>query len=480
MRLLNKAFLILLFIPTFLFTEHDVFGQALTNEYILESNSIESLASEYSLTIEDEITGSNIYKVLVQDSLTVITDLETDSRVISISPNHSLAVAPIIELPSALFNASSLDEHWGFQSMNFPADIPWVSEIDIALIDSGVDAGHPFLRDSIKNGYDALLGINFEDDHGHGTQVAGILTKDTPQIKIIPIKTIDSSGTGDLFAFLRGIYYAIEQKVDIINMSFGMRNDHPMVERAIHEAISNRIIVVAASGNSGSSYLLYPARYEEVISVGAYNQNEAKADFSQYGDHLDFMAPGVDIFSTWLEGGYKKGSGTSMAAPFITKTIALIKSTSPHLNQGEIEEIMIAASSPLQGETQLTSGNGKVNVEAALKLANLKNKNQKNLPTKYNVPPYKTWKMKMSLPVDDITLDSDYIHVVSLEGKEAAITVRVDKTDPTIIHILPPLEGYESSGIYELIVEDSLKSASGKQLIQGATMTFTVNGELSN
>ena len=208
-----------------------------------------------------------------------------------------------------------------------------------------------------------LFNRSIEDEHGHGTHVAGIIAKNTPHLRIIPIKTLNKNGNGDIYAFIRGLYYAIDHQVDVINMSFGIKSNNEMVQEAVSEAISNDISLIAASGNSGASSLLYPARYKDVISVGAYDQNEVKAKFSQYGDQLDFVAPGVDIWSSWLGGEYKLESGTSMATPFISKTVALIKSINPNLSTTEIQDILISSASPLEGETVQTIGHGKINVE---------------------------------------------------------------------------------------------------------------------
>ena len=474
MYLLKKVLFILLFIS--LFSINDVaFGQEAANEYILATDHIEELTRELPMIIKDEIPAKNIYRVLLQEPAgKVLTELEHDSRVISISPNYTITVPPIMDLPYPFFGTLSLDTDWGFRSMNFPQKIPSITDIDVAILDTGIDTDHPLLKNSIKDGYDALFDTSIEDENGHGTHVAGIIAMNTPQLNIIPIKSLDKDGSGNLYAFLRGLHYAIDHKADVINMSFGMKYNNQMIQDAVNEAISNGISVVAASGNYGSPSLQYPAAYEDVISVGAYDQNGIKANFSQYGDQLDFVAPGVDIWSTWLMGEYKLHSGTSMATPFITKTVALLKSINPHLGPTEIEEILITASSPLKGETVEKVGHGKVDVEVALKLAESKQNSYEYFPSKFNVSSVKDWQIKMSLPLDAVKFDPSFIRVVDIEGKEAKTSIHLDEADQSIIHVSSPLNGYTTGSEYELIVEKGLVSASGKTLLQGAIMKFTV------
>ena len=122
--------------------------------------------------------------------------------------------------------------------MNFPQNVYSRNTVDVAILDTGIDTDHPLLKTSIKNGYDALLNKSVEDENGHGTHVAGIIALNTPQIHIVPIKTLDQSGKGDLYTFVRGIYYAIDRDVDVINMSFGMNKDDSMVREAVDEAIA--------------------------------------------------------------------------------------------------------------------------------------------------------------------------------------------------------------------------------------------------
>lgn len=205
----------------------------------------------------------------------------------------------------------------------------------IGVIDTGVAINHPDLRDNL------LPGINFvkpgkppEDDHGHGTHVTGILVAENndigmvgvcPKAKVRPIKALDSRGNGNLLNVALSVRWATEQKVDIITMSLGSPVPVKQVWQAIVQAANAGIPTFVAAGNAGKK-VFYPAAYDETISVGAIDEKFKRADFSNWGEGLDFMAPGVDIFSTVPDDWYATFSGTSMACPFAVGVAALMLS----------------------------------------------------------------------------------------------------------------------------------------------------------
>lgn len=215
--------------------------------------------------------------------------------------------------------------------------------INIAVIDSGCDIEHENLKDSI-------VGVrNFTDEDnknpnivtdrvGHGTHVTGIIASNgkngiygvAPNCNIYVLKAINSSGTGKVSWVINAINYAIEKKVDIISMSLGMSTNSDKLQKAINNAIKNNILIVCAAGNEGdgnseSFEYSYPASYVEVISVGAVDKKANPASFSNANLVIDLLAPGVDIISTYPGDRYASLSGTSMAAPYVTGSLALLK-----------------------------------------------------------------------------------------------------------------------------------------------------------
>jgi len=223
------------------------------------------------------------------------------------------------------------------------------SGIVVAVLDTGIDLNHPDLANNIVDGW------NFADDNGdvsdldnHGTMVSGIIaaiannnegiTGVAPETKIMPLKVLDSEG-GNLRDIASAIRYAADNGAQVITMSFGGQRTRFSIitEKAIDYAHNQGCILVAAVGNENTSELFYPAAYEEVIAVSAIDQNDTRADFSNYGTYVDFCAPGINIVSTGKDGKYYMANGTSFSAPFVVGLIALMLSDNPHLTTEEVK-----------------------------------------------------------------------------------------------------------------------------------------------
>ncbi len=232
--------------------------------------------------------------------------------------------------------------------------------ITIAVLDTGVELEHPELTHSLQSGYDFVnildgaedfIGDYIEadevadDEVGHGTHVAGIVVGQgksmprgvAPKCKLIPIRVLAAMekqgrkmGAGLIDNINVGVKYAVDQGADVINMSLGVRHEGGGLphQEVIDYATRKGVTIVAASGNDGQQQMYYPGAFESVIAVGAMNINGDVAEFSTYGDQVSFIAPGVDIYSTYLDGEYAFSTGTSHAAPFVTGAVALLKAYS--------------------------------------------------------------------------------------------------------------------------------------------------------
>ncbi|AVK96462.1 peptidase S8 [Lysinibacillus sphaericus] len=266
-------------------------------------------------------------------------------------------------------------------------------DVKVAVIDSGVDYKHPDLQAQVLPPYNAVKPADSPVADAHGTHVAGIVgaTKDNgigghgvyPNAKILPIDVFNGQEDASDFAIAQGILYAIEQKADIINMSLGGYGESPLMEEAVKMAIDKGITVIAAAGNEATDNYSFPASFESVISVGATNEQNKLASFSNYGPSVNLVAPGEDIYSTVYD--EKKGSsfaifsGTSMASPVVAGVAALLKSKYPNLKPYEIEAILELTAKDL-GEPgyDLTYGHGLVDPVKALQF------DINNLPKRYN------------------------------------------------------------------------------------------------
>ncbi|MGC5326659.1 S8 family peptidase [Brevibacillus sp. SYSU BS000544] len=200
--------------------------------------------------------------------------------------------------------------------------------IKVAVIDTGISRKHPDLSGQVKKRVSFVSG---KELGGHGTHVAGTIAAVAnnsgivgvaPKVELYDIRAFGSDGTANISDIVQGINWAIENKMDVINMSFGTTEDNFALRNAIRQASDAGIILVASAGNNGGS-LEFPAAYRGVISVGASDKDGKLAEFSSRGRGLDTVAPGVKIKSTWLKNGYKELDGTSMAAAHVSGLQAL-------------------------------------------------------------------------------------------------------------------------------------------------------------
>ncbi len=215
----------------------------------------------------------------------------------------------------------------------------------VAVIDTGVDPDHPFLEGRVLptriNTSTSGTRNNSMDDNGHGTQVAGVIADSTlDSIYIQPYKVLDKYGSGTIISLAAGINCAVEDGVDVINISIGFEEESEVLKNAIDNAEINDILVVSASGNDGTTKKYYPASYDNVIKVTAINRSGTVTNFSTYDNGVDFAAPGFEITTTTLNGGYIKTRGTSVASPFVAAVAAIIHSYKESAQREEIIEIM--------------------------------------------------------------------------------------------------------------------------------------------
>jgi thermitase len=224
-------------------------------------------------------------------------------------------------------------------------------KIKIAVVDTGVDLDHPDLSGRLTKGYNAIADNDQpEDDNGHGTHVAGIIASETNNGKgvagitwynpIIPVKVLDSKGTGGSFIVAKGIRWAVDHGANVINLSLGNYQSAAVTEEAIRYAQKKDVVVISAVGNDNSSQPSYPAAYPGVLGVAAVDLDGSRAAFSNYGDYIDVAAPGVDIASTYFNAQYATLSGTSMASPHVTALAGLIRSVNPDLKSTEVMDII--------------------------------------------------------------------------------------------------------------------------------------------
>lgn len=240
----------------------------------------------------------------------------------------------------------SQTQGWGIKQLNVPEawKITKGKGITVMVIDTGY-TDHPDLNGAMMVAksrsflkHEPLI----NDLNGHSSHCCGIIGARNndigmvgvaPECNIITLKVLGSDGTGGFDAIRNALKYAIEVKPDVISMSLGSHSYDTEMHNLIKQLHKMNIPVIAAAGNDGKKQIgrhvidtiNYPAKYPEVICVAAFDKYGYPAGFNSYGsDNIDFSAPGVDIYSTWINHEYVSISGTSMATPFVAGLVALL------------------------------------------------------------------------------------------------------------------------------------------------------------
>ncbi len=304
------------------------------------------------VTVENSTNGPRIETHAVDspgDAAAVATNAARGSDLVGVE-----ADTPVAATATPTDPYRSLQ--WGITNTTFGALWPNVvgKGVTIAVIDTGVDASHPDLAGRVLPGCSFLNtgstgrpGAN--DDHGHGTHVAGIAAALTnngigiegaaPGARILPVKVLNSAGQGYSSDIANGIVWATNNGANVINMSLGGPQPSTAMAAAVLYARSRGVTVVAAAGNSAlaGNAPLYPGASPGVIAVGAVGTDMKRAPFSNTGSYVDIAAPGVGILSSVPGGGYAWMSGTSMATPYVAAAAAIVKASRPVCTPNGVE-----------------------------------------------------------------------------------------------------------------------------------------------
>ncbi len=314
--------------------------------------------------VQDEIVvkfkeGEKPFRVIKVSQGKVLEEVEEykkRSDVVYAEPNY-IAYSQMVpndpyykyqwHLDNPVYGGIGMEEAWSLSTG---------AGVTVAVVDTGIRKGTDLAATCFVSGYDFVNSDSDPiDDNGHGTHVAGTVAQSTNNSLgvagvafrscLMPVKVLNSSGSGTYTQVADGIYFAADNRAKVINLSLGGSADSVTLKDAVAYAYGKGVIVVAAAGNDNSSTIIYPAAYDDyVIAVGATQYDETKAPYSNYGPSLDLMAPGgntsldqnkdgyadgvlqqtFQIRSTIISWGYYFFQGTSMAAPHVSGVAALL------------------------------------------------------------------------------------------------------------------------------------------------------------
>lgn len=346
---------------------------------------------------------------------------------------------------------------WGSESIgiddyiDYMPSVSELSEIVVGIIDTGIDYDHEFLKDRvIRTNYNVSSSGNENDendDKGHGSHVAGIVVDNTTSnVKVKGYKVLNSEGRGLISDVIVAVEYAIEDGVDVINMSLSVKGESKEMEEVVNDATDAGIIVCVSAGNNGQPAEEYcPAGIESCITVSAIDKNDGKPIWSNWGNMVDIVAPGVSVYSTYMNNGYETLSGTSMATPFVAAASALLISNDPSLNADEVCGLLEDNGRVWQHNDKLDSLYGKM----ALYIGTITEYNKdRTTPPEFTV---ESGRYSDSVTIEIVCSDPNAEIYYTLDGSRASKATGILYTGPIVIDKVTRVHACAYSG-------DKLKS----------------------
>jgi len=317
-------------------------------------------------------------------ALIEVAEVDGIGGVLSVTPND-----PSFNVQYGLRNTGqSIQGSVGTPGADINATAAWElftgsSDVVLALIDTGVAGGHPDLAPKMVPGYNALTGGSDTNDSwiiSHGTHCAGIAAAASNNgigisgvdwgARIMPIKVLNLIGGGVESDCANGIMWAVDNGASVASLSLGFPDGTSFFANAVAYASALDMVIVAATGNTPGAPIFFPARWPQVIAVGATDNTDTIASFTTTGPQMELTAPGVDVYSTYavfFSNSYTYQSGTSMACPHVAGVATLVRGANPSLNNAEVRAILQSTAHDLgPAGWDPVYGHGRVDAHAAV------------------------------------------------------------------------------------------------------------------
>lgn len=354
--------------------------------------------------------------------------------------------------------------------------------ITVAVIDTGVNSAHPDLKNKLVPGFNTVYNnTDTADTHGHGTLMAGIAGAQTGnalgvagvgiETKIMPMR-ISINGYAYWSDMAEAIIWAADHGAKVMSISFGGSSSSATLQSAVDYAWGKGVFIAASAGNSNSSSPSYPAAANHVVSVGATDQNDQKASFSNYGPTVDVTSPGVSIKSTNMAGSYSSVSGTSPACPFVAGLASLVLAQKPQYTSTQVESIIKLNTDDLgaAGRDDIF-GWGRINANKTLAV---------NAPTP--PPPYGNIVGKVTNAEDNLPLIGAKLSALK-DGREAATATATADGSYQLVNLASgyytvnaSMEGFTPQTRTNVLVADGKTTEGVNFLLQPKTEKGTISG----
>ena len=315
----------------------EVTGQVVSGRYIVTTRPGRAEASVAALSLAgarvrpDHVYGSALSGFAARLDAAQLRAVQQDPNVLRIEPDQ--VVTASVKQRNPTWGLDRLDQ----RKLPLSSSYSYAgngSGVTAYIIDTGILRAHPDFGGRASVGYDATGGSGV-DCNGHGTHVAGTIGGTTygvaKKAKLVGVRVLNCQGSGTYADVIAGMDWVSKNaaRPAVANMSLGGARSESVNEAANRIVSSGVFLAVAAGNNNGDACRNSPSSASRATSVAASDRRDAKASFSNYGDCTHLYAPGVDIVSTWLSGGTKTASGTSMASPHVAGVAAVRRGVRP-------------------------------------------------------------------------------------------------------------------------------------------------------
>lgn len=325
--------------------------------------TMDSINEQFGTAVDQHLQQLDIYLLhclTTPDLDSISAEIEALPEVTFCHPNYLTDPLQPVQGSLPITDATGGGDYWGQAAVDLlnldgAHTLSTGAGVSQAILDGGVNYSHPELSGSVTSGYDYIDqdADAFDElggpNSGHGTFVAGVVQLVAPDADIRAYRVTDLEGESNGYVVAEAILQAVNDGCRVINLSMVMMDEHDALAQAVEYAKANDVITVVAAGNLNGDSACYPASDTNTLAVAAIDSQSVLADFSNYGDHIDVCAPGVEIYAPYQGNGYAWWGGTSFASPFVAAQAALLISLEPALSWQQVTNAIVGSATNIDG-----------------------------------------------------------------------------------------------------------------------------------